>query len=258
MGHIRLNRLPRTYKWRQVVDLIGSGAPTPPVAAATLDAAKQGLANASKDPALIYSLFLLTQIPQCARQQDFGGALRSLGLNVSDEASLPEIIGAFTEAVDAHVYKVGGRTDLGEMAQMTAAETLARFVDVKSENLFGVTPDIVQQSFGQLATKRQFSILARTFFARLTERVLGYFLSRELAGHVGAGQRFQDIHAKQEFERALQHHCWQAALIVEEYSGGWYSKQNYFGGISESKARQFAGYAMKKLRDELQEGAEVA
>lgn len=123
MGHIRLGRLPRTYKWRQVIDLIGNGAPTPPIAAATLDAAKRGLANVSKDPALIYSIFLLTQIPQCARQQDFGGALRSLGLDVSDQASLPEIIGAFTEAVDAHVDKVGGRTDLGEMAQMAAAET---------------------------------------------------------------------------------------------------------------------------------------
>jgi hypothetical protein len=257
MGHIRLGRLPRTRKWQQVVDLIGGGASTPPIAAVTLDAAKRGLANASKDPALVYSLYLLTQIPQCARTDDFGAALRALRLDVSNTASLPEIIGAFTEAVDAYVGKTGGRTDLGEMAQMAAAETLARLVDVKSQNLFGITPEVVQHSFSQLATKKQFSILARTFFARLTERFLGYFLSRELPNHVGAERRFQNLDAKQEFERALQHHCWQASLIVEEYSGGWYSKQNYQGGISEGKARQFVGYAMKKLRDELQKGAEV-
>lgn len=257
MGHIRLGRLPRTYKWRQVVDLIGSGAPTPPIAAAVLDAAKRRLDDASKDPALIHSVFLLAQIPQCARQQDFGRALRSLGLEVSDQPTLPEIVGAFTEAVDAHVAKSGRRTDLGEMAQMAATETLARLVNVRSANLFGITPEIIQHTLAQLGTKRQFSTLARTFFARLTERVLGYFLSRELAGHVGTGQRFRDVEAKKEFERALSHHCWQAALIVEEFSGGWYSKHNYQGGISSGKAQRFAGYAMKKLRDELHKGAEL-
>ena len=34
MGHIRLQRLPRTRQWIQVLDLIGGGAGTPELAAA--------------------------------------------------------------------------------------------------------------------------------------------------------------------------------------------------------------------------------
>jgi hypothetical protein len=36
-----------------------------------------------------------------------------------------------------------------------------------------------------LATVKQFGVLARDFFARLTRRHLEYYLSRELSKHVG-------------------------------------------------------------------------
>jgi hypothetical protein len=255
MGHIRLGNLPRTKKWQQVVNLIGTGAESLPVASATLDAAKDGFAQASKDPALIFSLFLLTQVPQCARSEAFGSALNALGLSVSTTPSLPEILGSFSDAIDKHVQETGGRTDLGEMAQMAAVETLAQIVDERTRGLFEATPEIIQDSFRGLGTKKQFSTLARTFFSRLTERYLKYFLSRELSNHVGEGRRFTTLHTKQEFERALGTHCWEASKILEEFSGGWYSKQTFQGGITERKARHFLSYALTKIEDELHQGA---
>jgi hypothetical protein len=55
MGHIRLGTLPRTRKWIQVLDLIGDGAATPEVAAATMDALQRGLVKAAKDPGLVHA-----------------------------------------------------------------------------------------------------------------------------------------------------------------------------------------------------------
>ncbi|MSQ74107.1 MAG: hypothetical protein EXR27_22985 [Betaproteobacteria bacterium] len=49
MGHIRLGTLQRTRQWFQVLDLIGAGADTPEVAAATLAASQRGLVSAAKD-----------------------------------------------------------------------------------------------------------------------------------------------------------------------------------------------------------------
>lgn len=49
----------------------------------------------------------------------------SLGVAVRGSPSLLETIGALSAAVDRHVDRSGGRTDLGELAQHAAAESLA-------------------------------------------------------------------------------------------------------------------------------------
>src|SRR5712692_2664128 len=109
MGHIRLATLARTRQWIQVLDLIGGGAGTPEVAAATMEASQGGLAKAARDPGLIHTVWLLTQVPLAAREENFAARIRRLGLEVSDSPGLLEVIGAFTGAVDAHLRRSGGR-----------------------------------------------------------------------------------------------------------------------------------------------------
>src|SRR5215470_3389488 len=123
MGHIRLGTLPKTQKWNQVVSLIAGGADVERIAAASADAAEHGLERASQDEGLAHAFWLLTQIPQAARQSNFSERLWELGLNVSSKPSLLEIVAAFTRAVDRHLRESCGRSDLGEMAQHAACET---------------------------------------------------------------------------------------------------------------------------------------
>ena len=177
MGHIRLGNLPRTRQFQQVVALLDSGAGTPQIAAATLEAAKRGLEQAARDPALVHSFWLLSQLPLCARAEDFVAALNKVGITVTSTPTLLELVGGFADAIDDHVRMTGGRTDLGEMAQMGAAESVAALLRERTPSMFGTTPDMVRNELAALATKKQFSTLARDFFSRLTERYLAYFLS---------------------------------------------------------------------------------
>jgi hypothetical protein len=94
-------------------------------------------------------------------------------------------------------------------------------------------------------------VLARDFFARVVRRQLNYFLSRELSQHVGVNARFQTIREHREFEEALDLHCREASRIIKEFSGEWFSKNTYQGGIDEVKAGRFAHVAFQKLREEL-------
>ena len=71
MGHVRLGSLPKTRKWQQVIDLLGSDADVGEIAAASSDAAENSLAQAAKDPAFLHSFWLLTQIPLAARTENF-------------------------------------------------------------------------------------------------------------------------------------------------------------------------------------------
>jgi hypothetical protein len=117
MGHVRLGRLPQTRKWQHVVGLLGASAPIDEVAAASAFAAESALRDAIADPALTQTVWLLTQLPLAARSANFEAALRGLGLQIGAEPALLDLVGAVSEAVDRHAAYVGGRTDLGELAQ---------------------------------------------------------------------------------------------------------------------------------------------
>jgi hypothetical protein len=88
MGHLRLHTLPKTQKWEHVVGLIAGGADVERIAAASAEAAEHGLERASQDQGLAHAFWLLTQIPQAARQSDFAGQLKRLGLEVSSKPTL--------------------------------------------------------------------------------------------------------------------------------------------------------------------------
>jgi len=254
MDHIRLGRLPRTVKWNQVVSLIDSGASISDVALAALDASRKGLQTASKDPTLVYSIWLLTQIPLAAKGQNFSEELRQRGLEVSPQPTLMEMVGAFSDAVDAYTRRQGIRSDLGEMAQLAAVESLTKLAGEKTRSLFGATPEDVQRAVRSFSTTKEFGTLGRHFFSRFLGRYLTYFLSRELSNHVGRGQRFANIQEHSAFNQAIDLYCRQAARIVQEFAGGWFSKTNYEGGIDLKKASDFAFVALKKIRDELAKG----
>jgi hypothetical protein len=257
MGHVRLGQLPRTRKWLQVVDLIRGGAGTVQVANATITAAEIGLGRAAQDTGVVETVWLLTRLPLAARSADFVVALRECGLAVGDSPGLMEIVGCVTQAVDAKMPNCKGRTDLGEMAQMSAVETLTGVLGGRLRSLFETTPEDIRSAFSSLATNKQFSTFAKDFFARFTNKCLDYFLSKALTHHVGEGQRFRTLAEQGQFMSALDRHCREAASIVEEYSGGWFSKKNWETGgeITRADIAAFTGYAMTKLTAELKQGA---
>lgn len=251
MGHQRLGTLPRSKPWREVVALITGGATVEELAAAASHAAERSMIDASADTAARYSFWLLAKIPLAAREPDFAAALRTLGLDVPQAPMLADVVCGLMEAVDRHVAEFGTRTDFGEIAQLSSAEALYAVGGREVQELFGTSPDSIQNALSGFATVRQFAVLARDFFARLTRRHLDYYLSRELSAHVGAGRRFPSMREHRSFEQALDLHCREATRVIQEYSGEWLSKHNFEGGIDLPKAGRFVSYASEKITSEL-------
>jgi hypothetical protein len=253
MGHIRLKRLPATRKWQQVVALLADGATVDEIAGASADAAENALQQARHDPAVAYSLWLLTQIPLAARTSDFAAAARDLNVDIGAHATLLEVVAALSDAVDVAAVGATGHTDLGEMARRAAAESLATVAGADLPGLFGPTSEDVRLALGKLAAPDRFARLARDFFARLTQHHLDYYLSRTLSNHVGPRQALATAADHSAFNAALELHCREASRIVEVFAGGWFSKTNYQGGITLSKARDFVFVALGKISLELRQ-----
>jgi hypothetical protein len=250
MGHIRLKQLPASRKWDGVVALLTRDRPVADIAWASADAAEAALEAARHDPVLAHSLWLLSQVPLAARRPNFADALRSVGVEAGEAPGLLEIAAGFSEAAEDATRGVRGRTDLGEMARLSAVESLTTIVGQTLPTLFGSTADDVRHAIGRLSSPDGFAWLARDFFSRLTRRHLDYYLSRTLSGQVGRAGG-SAISSRAEFDAALDLHCREAARIVEAFAGGWFSKTNYKGGITPQKAADFCFVALGKINAEL-------
>jgi len=252
MGHTRLGNLPKSTRWRQVVDLIENDrANVGQIASITMDAAESGLQQAAKDQGLIQTFWLLTQIALASRENDFVAGLKGAGLKVSSQPTLFDLLAAFSDCVDSKIRHWGGRTDFGEIASLSAQETLSQILASHSRSLFGTPADDLRDALRSYSSPNQFGSLAHNFFSSFLSRYLKYFLSRELSNHVGAGKRFSNLNAHTEFNATLDLHCRQISRIVQSFSGSWYSKTEFETGITPEKARDFVYVALKKLRSEL-------
>lgn len=259
MGHIRLGELPKSRKWRQVFEELSVGADAASVAASVARAAEAELKAAATDDLLVETFRLLALIPVAARGPVFAADLARLGISPNDTSTLSGIVTAMQAALDRFAFQEGRRTDIGEIAELSAAEALTGVAGMDIPSMFEPAARDVQRALGRLASGDRFARLARTFFAVLSRRILQYYLSRELGNHVGAGRRFASDQERARFDAAVDQHCWEASRIVEEFAGGWYGKALYQkGSLEEAEVRRFLPVAFRKLRAEFEKRLDAA
>ena len=251
MGHQHLGVLPASRRWREVVGLITAGAGAIEIAAATSAAATKQLSSASEDPGLRNAVWLLVQIPYAARHTDFSSRLAKLGLDVSDDSSLVEVGVAMMSALDRKWLLSKSRTDLGELAQLCAVESLQAIAGRELPELLDPTESETKTALAGLGTPSQFGVLAKDFFSRLMVATLNYFLDRELPKHVGDNAPFRTLREQSDFKIALELHCRESAEILREFAGRWFSRGAYEGTLDEASADRFARRAFQKLNEEL-------
>ncbi len=257
MGHIRLGVLPRTRKWREVVDLLQTDASVEVVASKAVDASRESLKTAPKDPLFLAIVDLLARLPQDARGPGFQDAMAARG--ITDLDSVPGVLSGITQAIDEKSLRLGFRSDLGEIGQTALLTSLSEYFDHSLPSLFEPTAAEIRRSLGQLSSGDGFARFARGFFAHVVNQTLQYYLSRELSNHVGPGQRFASDADRVAFDRALDRHTYESARIVETYAGGWYGKTVWQGdGLTPESIRRFTDYSMQKLRGELERQGNAA
>ena len=195
---------------------------------------------------------MLMKLVWSARGEGFRQKLARLGMDLPENPSLLDVVGAFDETVDSRLRKAGHRTDLAEMARFAASDALASLSQQETGSLFGVTAEQTQAALRKYATSDEFGIVGKNFFGRFFYRFLDYHLSRELPNHIGGRKQFKDLSECLRFKDALDRHCRETVLIVKDFSGCWPSATDYRGGITRKNVRtKFLPVALKKIQREL-------
>ena len=255
MGHIRLGQLPKTRKWAGVFSLL-SGAT---ISAADFSeeialAARDEFAALKGNQGISYCFWILARIVTAARSDNFVAELTRLGIKTSHIDSGLGFVKQVGEAVQREVRKRSGPSVFVEIAQLTLREILVSNVASQSQSLFGTTIADVQRACRAVSTQRLFGAIAREFFAKFMARSIQHLSDKEISNHIGPAGPLSSSDAVLKFYAALERYCVETSRIVEDYSGGWLSKQNWEtnNDITEDAALGFTAYALEKLQMELQ------
>jgi hypothetical protein len=254
MGHIRLGVLPKYPRWKAVIALLTDpDVPAANVADRVLDGTKGMLLSEAAQGSVGYCVWFLAQLTLAASGDQFRSEIAELGIEVTDQSSATEFLATTSRIATLHLSTLTPRNALNNIAGLALREVLTSTVGLYARTLFGADLPDVQRALRRYSTRKQFGKLLHTYFAVFLRRTLRFIIDKEIANHVGPGKRFQDLDAVEEFEDSLEVFASQTSRMIDEFSGGWYSKRVWqHGNISESDASRFAHIALKKLHADLE------
>lgn len=253
MGHIRFGKMPKTRKWAQVAELLGNEyGNIASLAQATLHATKSLFKQLNNDVGIQNSFWVLTQLTLKAKSKDYIQALGKLGIDIApDSQDNFSFTADLSHSLTTLIKQSETETIFSEIARLSCLSVVSDILSSQTPNLFGNDIKDIQEIFRKYSSKKLFADLSKDYFAEFLSRSIKYFISTDAYNHVGDKLRFNSVDELSDFENALTTYCKQSARIVQEFSGGWYSKTEYEKGIGHNEVNKFIPIALKKMYKEL-------
>jgi hypothetical protein len=255
MGHQRLGRLPAHRMLPEIVRyLVTGGTPTGDLVQQITEVGQDALRRALKDPVFIRALWLLVRIPQAAASTEFVGDLEEIDMSVSALPTLADILVAYDASLEELQRNSHAKAaDLGEIARQAGLAAIAKTVQGRLPVLWDPKPEDVRASLSAARAPERFGALAHEFFGNFVERIIHYFIDRNLHRMLGPERIARSLNDLQGFNEAIRRHCDESALIMRAFAKDWLGKNHYKlrKQITEDAVRGFAGHAIEKIRIEL-------
>lgn len=255
MGHHRLAGLPAHHLLPEIVRyLVTGGTPTEDLVDQVTEVGRDSLKLALKDPVFIEALWLLIRMPQAAAAENVPVAFGDIGITDAPPISVSDVLVSYDRALETVQRSLyAGATDLGEIARRAGLSALGLAIRGALPTLWAPTAADVLVSVATLRGTEQFAALAHGFYANFVERVIHYYVDRNLHNMVGSDRVARSIHDIRAFNEAIRRHCDEAAIIMRVFARDWLGKNHYRDGkqISRDDVRRFSAHAIDKIRAEL-------
>lgn len=255
MGHQRLGKLPAHRLLPEIIRyLVDGGTPTEALVDQITEFGRDALKFALKDDVFIEALWLLIRLPQAASAQNVPAALAEIGIADGLPISVSGALVGYDRAIERVQRGLhSGATDLGEIARRAGLAALGEAIQEGLPSLWKPTSADVQTSVASLKGTDKFAALAHRFYANFVERVIHYYVDRNLHNMVGVDRVAKSIHDLGSFDSAIRRHCDESALIMRAFARDWLGKNHYKDGkaISRKDVRGFSAHAVEKIRIEL-------
>jgi hypothetical protein len=252
MGHERVGVLPKSRTWRSIVGQIAglpeTGYQVGDLVSNTLRNVRESYDDLQHEPGLSSAFSFLVLLSKAARETSPSEFLKRHGIIIqADSTPL-----AVARALQSWAAKSADTNEYSELARKAATDAIGQLYQESGQySLFGGTSDSFEP-WRRTSTGAGFCELTRTFFAKLTERYLRYYLERE------ASAALPDLAARERFSNSLtahidliSRHAFETAKITQSFAAGWFNKNTRHGLPSRSAVDGFLRHALGKMHEEL-------
>ncbi|MCA0871342.1 hypothetical protein LCL97_10935 [Seohaeicola saemankumensis] len=234
--------------------LVDGGVPTEALVEQITEFGREALQFALKDDVFIEALWLLVRLPQTAATSTTTTAGSEIDINKDAIASVSDILFQYDSAVEQAQRRLHqDNTDLGEIARRAGLTALGDGIQSNLPSLWQPSAEDVQLSLAGLKGTEKFADMAQNFYANFVNRVIHYYVDRNLHNMVGPERVARSVHDLESFDHAIRRHCSESALIMRAFARDWLGKNHYRDGkaISRADVRAFSAHAVEKIRTEL-------
>jgi len=251
MGHERVGILPRRKPWNEIVSLLRLAledefTKTASLVSQTLAEVKNRYRRLHQDSGVQAAFAYLIALSTSKLPSVEG--LASVDTKLEKNPSPLRITVDLANWVKLHTNS----PEYAELACRAAADTISYWSREKSNQqlLFGDSTNAIH-IWGD-TDGRAFSSISRTFFAKLTERYVRYFIERN------ASAESPSLQSRQRLEAALSahfdeisRHAFETTKITQSFAAGWFNKNTKTERPGDKKISGFLAVAFGKLQEEL-------
>jgi hypothetical protein len=255
MGHERLGSLPRTKRWRAIVEDIsrsqGYADTVADLADKTLHNVRGRFSNLHRDTGVQAAFAYLVSLSTVNLPRTTGLSSPETGLE--GNPSPARIAKNLSDWVRRHALS----QEYAEVASRAGADTIADWTKSRSAQgrLFEASDSAIN-IWSESASAEGFCQVARSFFAHFTERYLRYFLERE------ASAQLSSLKARESFIKNLHDHiedvskhAFETSKITQSFAAGWFNNHARESRPTDAEIRGFLATAFGKLQEEMQREA---
>jgi len=254
MGHERVGMLPKTDKWRRLVESLAVSMMSPAeageIASQTIHNVRQQYQRIMFDDGVKAAFKFLIILSIFSKKENPSKALADVGIHIEGN---PTPL-ATTKAAHQFIRENYGLPEYARIAQYATGDALVswhRNHQPKQTTLFDL-PEIPYEIWQKSGNGAGFCELSRLFFAKFTERYLNYFLEREATAAIAS------ISERDAFSRSLDkylgnisQHAFETSKITQSFAAGWYNRYSKDDVPSDKRIEAFLVLAFEKMREEL-------
>ncbi|MVT09515.1 hypothetical protein [Chitinophaga tropicalis] len=254
MGHERIGTLPKSERWRGIVNSISNYAHTDntivDIAAQTTKNVRYRFQNIEDDGGVFAAFKYVLTLAFAAKSEDAFAKLAQQGIELPKDFSLYDL----ALSIQSYVAQNAESKEYSAFATQSMLETIGQWAkhNETSQTVLFDSNDKGLELWQKAANGAGFCELSRLFFAKFTERYLKYFLEREAAASINSlYERTQfNKNLEQHVER-ISKHAFETSKIVQSFAAAWFNKEVKAKLPTDRKIQGFLSFAFKKINSEL-------
>lgn len=254
MGHERTGMLPKTDKWKQLVESLTIPIVSPEdagkIASQTLNNVRHQYKRVMYDSGVKAAFKFLVALSVNSSKQNPTKELANLDIFIE---SNPTPL-ATTKAAHLFIKENQGLPEYARIAQYATGDALVSWYRQQQSSQLTLfdSPKSPYEIWRKSSNGAGFCELTRLFFSAFTERYLNYFLEREASAVISSiSDRESFKYNLDSYIDSISKHAFETSKITQSFAAGWFNKNAQNDVPTDKQIEGFLILAFEKVREEL-------